>query len=304
MKYLFMLMLLMASGTAAAQSVLTAWPSLPLTFRSQISNDGLFVKGIGVDTWYALEVDPSTGELPVTGSFSFSGLLDEDHNYGTVGADTLRTAAQIGNATGAADFGQGAVSAQTLRTVSVLSNGAAGLAYGAGTTGSTVLRVVLPTDQSAIPVTQSTSPWVSNLTQVGGAALSLGQTTESASLPVTIASNQTAIPVSPTAQTGRTVFKTFTQSYSSSNVLTSAFTTVVSATTAPINELDIFDSSGGDYYLAYAGTCGALSTTTNAIIISPGGGGKDFAIPSGNCVGIQAKTANLTSGIVNMTLYE
>jgi hypothetical protein len=41
--------------------------------------------------------------------------LSEDHNYGTVGANTLRTAAQIGNATGAADFGSGATTAQTLR---------------------------------------------------------------------------------------------------------------------------------------------------------------------------------------------
>lgn len=68
-----------------------------------------------------------------------------DTNYGTVGANTIRTAAQIGNATGAANFGAGSTSAQTL-------------------------RVVLPTDQTAIPVTQSgswtvlanqgTSPWV------------------------------------------------------------------------------------------------------------------------------------------------
>ena len=63
--------------------------------------------------------------------------LSEDHNYGAVGAATLRTAAQIGNATGAADFGAGATSAQTL-------------------------RVVLPTDQSAIPVTQGTTPWIVN----------------------------------------------------------------------------------------------------------------------------------------------
>ncbi len=35
-----------------------------------------------------------------------------------------------------------------------------------------------------------------NLTEVGGAAIALGQTTESASLPVTIASNQSAVPIS------------------------------------------------------------------------------------------------------------
>lgn len=55
---------------------------------------------------------------------------DMDVGYGTVGIKTLRTAAQLGNATGAALFG-------------------------AGTTTAQVLRVVLPTDQTAIPATQS-----------------------------------------------------------------------------------------------------------------------------------------------------
>lgn len=40
-----------------------------------------------------------------------------DVNYGTVGASTLRSASQIGNATGAADFNAGATGAQTLRVI-------------------------------------------------------------------------------------------------------------------------------------------------------------------------------------------
>lgn len=48
-----------------------------------------------------------------------------DTNFGTVGASTLRTAAQVGNATGAANFGAGATSAQTLRVVSNLNDGSA-----------------------------------------------------------------------------------------------------------------------------------------------------------------------------------
>lgn len=57
-------------------------------------------------------------------------------------------------------------------------------------------------------VTQSAGPWTENLTQVGGAAIALGQTTMSASVPVTIANNQTALPVSQngtwTVQPGNT----------------------------------------------------------------------------------------------------
>ncbi len=45
-------------------------------------------------------------------------------------------------------------------------------------------------------VTQSGGPWTSNLVDVGGSAISLGQKTMAASLPVVIASDQSAIPVS------------------------------------------------------------------------------------------------------------
>lgn len=44
-----------------------------------------------------------------------------DTNYGTVGASTLRSAAQIGNATGASDFNNGASGAQTLRVAANLA---------------------------------------------------------------------------------------------------------------------------------------------------------------------------------------
>lgn len=82
----------------------------------------------------ALQVDASGHLLTTTTS-------TDDHNYGTVGANTLRTAAQIGNATGAADFNFGAVGAQTLRTAAELGN-ATGLAdYNNGATGAQTLRV-------------------------------------------------------------------------------------------------------------------------------------------------------------------
>lgn len=58
----------------------------------------------------ALQVDAS-GRLIVSATSS------NDTDYGVVGANTLRTAAQIGNATGAADFGAGATGAQTLRVI-------------------------------------------------------------------------------------------------------------------------------------------------------------------------------------------
>ena len=52
-----------------------------------------------------------------------STTLSNDTNFGTVGASTLRGAAQIGNATGAADFNVGTSSGQTLRVAANLADG-------------------------------------------------------------------------------------------------------------------------------------------------------------------------------------
>jgi len=77
-------------------------------------------------------------------------------NYGVATA-ALRTAAQIGNASGVADFGSGTTSAQTIRVV---------------------------------PATDS------NLSKAAQLPSALGQTTSINSLSVTIASDQSAVPVS------------------------------------------------------------------------------------------------------------
>jgi len=103
---------------------------------------------------YGVQIQSTAGSLNVnltniptvnqgTSPWVVSGtvIANEDKNYGTVGANTLRSAAQIGNATGAADFNFGTVGAQTLRTAAEIGN-ATGLAnFGAGTTGAQTLRV-------------------------------------------------------------------------------------------------------------------------------------------------------------------
>ena len=65
----------------------------------------------------------------------------------------------------------------------------------------------LPAGSATIgAVTQASGPWTQNLTQVGGSAVALGQTTMASSFPVVIASNQTAVPASQSGAwtTGRT----------------------------------------------------------------------------------------------------
>ena len=65
----------------------------------------------------------------------------DDHNWGVVGANTLRTAAEIGNATGAADFNWGVVGAQTLRVAGEIGNATGAADFNAGATGAQTLRV-------------------------------------------------------------------------------------------------------------------------------------------------------------------
>ncbi len=136
---------------------LDSWPTWSVDqpyVSKQIPPGALIMRGTGTDAYYVAEIDPITGAIPISGA----GItLGYDENYGTVGATTLRTAAQIGNATGAADFGAGAAGAQTL-------------------------RVILPTNQSAIPVSESgtwtvqpgntanTTPWLATISQGGNSA--------------------------------------------------------------------------------------------------------------------------------------
>lgn len=79
----------------------------------------------------------ATGELRV----AVTQLLTEDHNYGTVGTSTIRTASQIGNATGSANFNYGTVGAQTLRVASQIGNATGAADFNYGVVGAQTLRV-------------------------------------------------------------------------------------------------------------------------------------------------------------------
>jgi hypothetical protein len=70
------------------------------------------VNDINIDT-EAININVDQVEALITATNLILNTLDR--NYGTVGANTLRTASQIGNATGQADFNNGTATAQTLR---------------------------------------------------------------------------------------------------------------------------------------------------------------------------------------------
>lgn len=190
--------------------------------------------------------------------------------------------------------------------------GGSNVVTGTGASGAGIPRVTVSNDSNILS-TQSGTWNINNISGTislpTGASTSANQTSELTKLDsiitdlgiinANLTNGNTQVFI-----TGRGVLTTFTQDYSSVNLTTGAFIQILASTASTINEIDIFDVSGLDYYLAYAATFGALSTGTNAIIVSPGGGIKDFQIPSGNVVGFKAKTSNLTAGTVNMTFYK
>lgn len=222
----------------------------PITFASPqhvIIDSGTAVVTQGTSPWV------------VSGTVAVSNLpTTVDTNYGAVSASTIRSAAQIGNATGAALFGAGTTTAQVLRVVlptdqtaipvnatlsaettkvigtvnqgtspwitsasnfpttvdtnygtigasslriaAQIGNATGAALFGAGTTTAQVLRVVLPTDQTAIPVTQSGS-WSVTATQTADTAPATQNITiqDTASTTTAVANAQNFITGTPTA---------------------------------------------------------------------------------------------------------
>jgi len=145
-------------------------------------------------------VTQSTLPWVVSGTVTTSN--SDDHNYGTVGANTLRTAAQIGNATGAADFNAGATGAQTLRVAS--NQGAPGTAANAWfqkiTDGTDIALVtaagelnVIATAQPGVDIGDVTVNNASGAAAVniqdGGNSITVDGTVGVSNLPTTVDTN-------------------------------------------------------------------------------------------------------------------
>jgi hypothetical protein len=220
----------------------------------------------------AIQVD-SSGRLLIAPSAQ--GILAEDHNYGTVGANTLRTASQIGNATGAADFNAGATGAQTLRVSA--NQGSPGTAANAwfekitdGTNVSAVKAastaavatdpalVVAISPNNTVAVTQSTSPWITKDQSDGPVT------------PGTVASFSQLIggqfnSTLPTLTTGQ---QSAVQVDSSGRLLVSGITQDLIPATQNITTRDIASTTtvvaNGQNYITGTPTAGSVATFTLA----------------------------------------
>jgi hypothetical protein len=124
----------------------------------------------------------------------------------------------------------------------------------------------------------------------------LGQTTMSASLPVTLASDQSAILTKDSYSRGEFV----RNNYSSSSVITSLYTQLVASTAAAYSAIEIFDSSGETLKLAI----GAAGAEVDQFLIFPGGNGRiPYSISAGSRISIMAVSNTANNGEICLNLY-
>jgi hypothetical protein len=173
---------------------------------------------------------------------------------------------------------------------SALPTGAATLAE---QQSQTALLTTIDTDTGAI---------ATSVSSIDSKTPALGQAAMAASVPVVIASNQSAIPVSLSGSasgSSRANAPTIND-YASTPVTSSAYVQLIASTTSTANMIEIFDSSGVALYLAV----GAAASEVDQFIITPGGNGQvPLAIPSGSRVSVKAASTSATVGFIAVNLY-
>lgn len=151
-----------------------------------------------------------------------------------------------------------------------------------------------------------------------GIPAALGQTTMAASMPVTISSDQSAVPVSQSGtwtvqpgntanttpwlvvQSGKTAVDKVRNDYTSTSVTTSAYVQLVASLAAACTEIEIFDSSGSTLVLA----TGAAASESDKVYVTPGGNGRiPLAIAASTRISIKAVSANASVGEIVINFY-
>jgi hypothetical protein len=262
----------------------------------------LAARGIGTSTYYAIEVDPATGQIPVDAAFTFSGNLNEDHNYGTPGASTLRTAAMLG---------VGSTAVSNANTVTVQDGG--GTVTVDGTVAATQSGNWSSRTQDGSGNALSSTGGALHVADGGGAltvdgavtvsdgsgSLTVDGTVATSNFPATADTNAGAAGASTirTSPASRAYADSVRNLYSSTNVTTGAWVQLIASTAAAINELSIWDSCGEVLEL---GT-GAAAAEARVLLIPPGGIDAPLRIAASTRVSIRAVSGNCTLGQLVMT---
>jgi len=151
------------------------------------------------------------------------------------------------------------------------AHGALIVASGTDTISVTV-GAALPAGGNTIgAVTQASGPWTSNMTQVGGSALALGQTTMAASVPVTLASNQSALGVTLPSNNTTMIGVTSPGGVSTSSIAAAATNTVVKASAGRLCRVLV--TTAGTAALTFYDNATGGATTGNILGVVPANAG-------------------------------
>lgn len=272
----------------------------------------LTAKGTTDNEVYVLEVDPVTGLIPTSATFSGT-VTATNPSVGTNGAAAPASSTQVGFTSGGNLVAVSAgnplpiTGSITASNPSVSATGAAvpaqaTMAGGSDGTNLRALKVsstgVLSVDGSA--VTQPVS--AASLPLPAGAATAANQATAIASLssidtkltaPLTVSGT---VAVTPTTHA---YVDSARNDYGSTAVTTGAWVQLIASTAGAIAHLQVFDSSGQTLEL---GT-GAAAAETRILIIPPGGisGSYDINIPAATRISVRAISDTAAAGELDIT---
>lgn len=159
--------------------------------------------------------------------------------------------------------------------------------------------VSLPTGASTAALQTTGNTTLSTIS--GQLPSTLGIKTSAASLSVTPASDAVfALAAASNSKTGRAIVISTYKDYTAGSVTTAAYTQIIASTSATINLVEVFDSSGEAIILAV----GAAASEVDQFYIFPGGNGPvSLAIPAASRVSIKAKTSTASVGYQLINFY-
>ncbi len=119
------------------------------------------------------------------------------------------------------------------------------------------------------------------------------------SLP-TGAATETTLATTANPNFGRSKVQQAFNDYTGSAVTTAAYVTLIASTSAIVNQLQVFDSSGETIIIAV----GAAASEIDQCYVFPGGQGDiNLRIPAGSRVSLKAKTATASVGYLALNLF-
>lgn len=191
------------------------------------------------------------------------------------GASTEATLAAL-NAKYNNDFG---ISSGAIRVASSIGNAAGAALFGAGITTAQVLRVVLPTDQTAIPISNLPTTTATNVGAPDASTIRVAFATGSV-----ITSTASTVPYVTSTRTVHSI----------TPVTLATWVQLVASTSAAINRLTCFSSSGSVLELGV----GAAGSETRTLLLPPGGFDAviNLNIPVGSRISVRAVDVSATSG--------